>query len=59
MTLKKVLGLGAGLGLHTKTGLLKLRLPMEVKDQKINFNNTILQLHLQYQILSQFIKDQT
>jgi hypothetical protein len=42
---KKVLGLGAGLGLQTKTGLLKLAFTNgSAKDQKINFNNTILQL---------------
>jgi hypothetical protein len=42
---KKVLGLGAGLGLQTKTGLLKLAFTKgNAAKQKINFNNTILQL---------------
>jgi hypothetical protein len=53
------LGLGAGLGLHTKTGLLKLAFTNgSAKDQN-QFQQYHSSTHLQYQILSQFIKDQT
>jgi hypothetical protein len=50
MTSLKVLGLGAGLGLQTKTGLLNSRLLTEAQRSKDQFQQYHSSTHLQCQI---------